>query len=104
MKLVGRDVLQTFIRHHAEAQSAILRWENVIRAAQWRNFAELRATFSSADQVKLVRVLVVTVFNVGGNKFRLISEVAYAQGVVRVLLILTHEEYSRENWKAKLRS
>jgi mRNA interferase HigB len=68
----------------------------------WRSFAELRLTLPSADQLRLDRVLVVTVFNVGGNKYRLVSEVNYGLQLVRALLVMPRSEYDRGRWKGKL--
>ena len=102
MDLVGRDVLEEFKAKHFEARPALERWERLVRASIWRNFVDLRQTLASADQVKLDRELVVTVFNIGGNKYRLISEVAYAVGIVRVLMILTHAAYDKDRWKREL--
>ena len=102
MDLIGRDLLEAFTARHVEARVAVDRWEKVVRAAHWRDFTDLRRTLPTADQVKLGRELVVTIFNVGGNKYRLISEVSYANAIVRALMVLTHTDYDRERWKRKL--
>ena len=102
VKLRGREVLEAFITRHAAARVPLDRWQRVILNAEWRNFADLRRTFSSADQVRVNRELVATVFNVGGNKYRLISEVVYATGIVETLTILTHADYDKGRWKGTL--
>ncbi|MGE4093428.1 MAG: type II toxin-antitoxin system HigB family toxin [Candidatus Binatia bacterium] len=59
------------------------------------NFDELRATFPSADAVGDL-----IVFNVGGNKYRLIASIHFNRGKVYVRHILTHSAYDRGVWKS----
>lgn len=66
----------------------------MVSAVQWKNFTDLRGTFSSADYVRPF-----VVFNVGGNKYRIIAEVFYSEDIVRISGVLTHAEYDREGWK-----
>src|SRR5580700_11234085 len=63
-------------------------WANAVRAAAWRNPGELKADFGSASFVGEL-----TVFNVGGNKYRLIAFVHYTRQIVYIKHILTHLEY-----------
>jgi mRNA interferase HigB len=62
------------------------------------DFNELRGTFASADYVDGL-----TVFNIGGNKYRLIASIHYNRRKVYVRDVLTHEQYDREGWKRKRR-
>ena len=62
--------------------------------ATWRNFADVRTVFPSADQVGKF-----TVFDIGGNKFRLIAVIHFNRGKVFVRHVLTHQEYDRGQWK-----
>ena len=55
---------------------------------------ELRQTFPHADSVGNF-----TVFNIGGNKYRLITYINYQQQLIFIRDILTHAEYNKENWK-----
>ena len=56
--------------------------------------AELKQVFSSADLVESRLV-----FNIGGNKYRLIADVSYKASTLLVREILTHQEYERGGWK-----
>jgi mRNA interferase HigB len=64
-----------------------------------------RATYPSADGVPIRKgrrvVAVVTVFNVGGNKYRLLTLVNYGRQTVEVVDVLTHAEYDKEQWKRR---
>ncbi|NJR74911.1 MAG: type II toxin-antitoxin system HigB family toxin [Scytonema sp. CRU_2_7] len=62
--------------------------------AQSQNFVELRQLFPSADQVSHL-----TVFNIGGNNYRLIALVDYKYQKVFIRHVLTHAEYNKEDWK-----
>ena len=58
------------------------------------NFAELRAVFPSAD-----RVGKLTVFNIGGNKVRLIAAIHYNRKKIYIRAVLTHAEYDEGRWR-----
>lgn len=60
-----------------------------------QNLVELRVVFPQADIVGEC-----TVFNVGGNKYRLITKVDFVRQMVYVRFVLTHREYDREKWKS----
>jgi mRNA interferase HigB len=57
--------------------------------------------YPSADGVKLGSAIVVTVFNVKGNEYRLLTHVNYDQQAVLVLELLTHAEYDKDLWKIR---
>ena len=68
------------------------------------NFADVRATFGQTDQVKVRSGQTVCVFDIGGNKFRLVAFVSYRKAKVYVLRVMTHKEYDkgRQQWKDAL--
>jgi mRNA interferase HigB len=74
----------------------------VARDATWQSIVEVRQVFPAADGVPLrkgKRTIVVTVFNIGGNNFRLITTVSYRAQLIDVWGVLTHAEYDKEQWK-----
>jgi mRNA interferase HigB len=72
--------------------------------ATWRNFVEVKATFGQTDQAKVASGQTVCVFDIGGNKYRLVAFISYRKGKVYVLRVMTHKEYDRANqqWKEEL--
>ncbi len=60
----------------------------------FKSFADLRNTFGSADQVGNL-----TVFNIGGNKLRLIAAIHYNRRIIYIRAVLTHQEYDEGKWK-----
>jgi mRNA interferase HigB len=65
-----------------------------MRKSRFANFVQLRATFPHAYQVEKF-----TVFNIGGNKVRLIAAVHYNRNKIYIRHVLTHQEYDTGNWK-----
>ncbi|MBI5652306.1 MAG: type II toxin-antitoxin system HigB family toxin [Chloroflexi bacterium] len=94
MRIISRKALRQFWERHPDSQSALARWFKIIEHAHPRNFNELRAIFPSADQVGAW-----IVFNIGGNKYRLVASVHFNRGRVYIRHVMTHQEYSQENWK-----
>ena len=94
MHIISRKALQQFWQHHPDSEAPLLRWFRIIEQNQFRNFDELRATFPSAD---LVGDLIV--FNIGGNKYRLITSIHFNRDKVYIRHVLTHQEYDKESWK-----
>ena len=94
MRIRGSDKLTVFAKTYADAKPALEYWTTAVDAAHWNNPAELKKTFSSASFVdgKIV-------FNIGGNKCRLISFVNYALKTVLITHVLTHKEYDKDKWK-----
>ena len=77
------------------APEALGTWYRQSAKATWTKFADVRATFPHAE---LVGDYVV--FNVGGNKYRVICEIYYEDAVVLMRHVLTHAEYDRGRWKS----
>ena len=103
MRVISRKAIRLFWEEPKRAKDAkplLAAWYKVVLAAEWRNFADLRQTFNSAD-----RVGNCTVFDIGGNKYRLIGRVRYATemlpGVVYILYVMTHAEYDENTWPDK---
>lgn len=94
MRVISRKALKKFWESHAEAQSPLLLWYERITTNKFSSLDELRQTFPSVDIVKNF-----TVFNISGNRYRLITYIDYEYRMVFIRSVLTHAEYSKENWK-----
>ena len=94
MRIIGRKAIEEFKRKHADSRSSLDNWYRVVASREWNNFAEVREVLASADQVGSRLV-----FNIGGNKYRLIADVNYKAGVLLIREVLTHQEYDRGGWK-----
>lgn len=79
---------------YPECKSALDGWLKVIKDNEFWNFAELKATFNSVDKVDDL-----IVFNIGGNKLRLIASIHFNRQKLYIRHILTHKEYDKDKWK-----
>ena len=94
MHVISEKKLREFWTIHPDSESSLRAWHREAEEADWEKFADLRNTFASADQVGKL-----TVFNIGGNKYRLIVVIHFNRGKLYVRHVLTHEEYDRGSWK-----
>jgi mRNA interferase HigB len=92
MRLLGEPLLDEFKKVYPQSAKVLNRWAAVVRAAEWRSFVEVRKTFNTADYVAPH-----VIFNIGGNKFRLLAIIDFKESVVIVRNVMTHKEY--DQWK-----
>ena len=91
MRLTGSEKLIELCRKHADAAPAIERWKNIVKKAQWKNHADLKNDYLSADYVGNNRY----VFNIKGNNYRLIIMVVFFAGTADIRFVGTHKEYDK---------
>jgi mRNA interferase HigB len=94
MHVISRKKLKEAATLHGGLEGPLDAWFRIAKKALWRNLAEVRKTFSSADAVRKW-----TVFNIKGNQYRLITEINYVFGRIYIRHVLTHAEYDRGGWK-----
>ncbi len=94
MHVISKKTLREFWEKHSDSQIPLRRWFKLITKNSFRSFNELRAVFPSAD---LVDELIV--FNIGGNKYRLIASIHFNRRKVYIRRVLTHEQYDKGGWK-----
>lgn len=101
MQVVGKDKLNDFWRKHNPAKRPLVRWLDITSKTNWSSWSELKMSFPSADMVKTKSENYV-VFNIGGNKYRLVTDIDFSGTIVVVEVVMTHSEYSKNKWKDKL--
>lgn len=94
MRIISKRRIREFAKRFPKAAEPLKHWANAVQSAAWSDPGALKAGFGSADFVGDL-----TVFNVGGNKYRLIAFVHYRRQIVYIKRILTHEEYDEGEWK-----
>ena len=94
MKLISNKMLREFAAKHPDADQPLQDFRHLIEAGSFANFAQLKATFASVDKVGERYV-----FNIVGNKYRLIAGIAFRPALVWVKAVLTHDEYNKGAWK-----
>lgn len=93
MHVITRKRLNLFADQHPDTKSALANWYRLAKQHDFASFAELRSYFPAADQVGKL-----TVFNIGGNKVRLIAAVHYNRQKIYIRGVLTHAEYDTGKW------
>ena len=91
MHIISLKMLREFWQKHPEAEQSLRNWHTVAKHSRFVDFADLRQSFASADYVAPY-----TVFDVGGNKYRVIVNVRYRDGKMFVRWVLSHREY--DHW------
>ena len=94
MHVISRRRLKEAALRHPELETALDAWFRIAKKAPWQNLMVVRKTFARADAVGKW-----TVFNVKGNKYRLITEINYKFQRLYVRNVVTHAEYDQEKWK-----
>ncbi len=102
MRIIKPSTVREWMKDHSPAKPGLEWWLDTVESAKWKNLIELKKTFPSADQVITASGRPVIVFNIGGNKFRLIAAVHFNRGLVYALSLFTHAEYSKDRWKLLL--
>jgi mRNA interferase HigB len=91
MNVVTRRRLREFWLIHPRAKGPLTAWHEVTRRATWRDSHEVRNDFGSADFISDNRVI----FDVGGNKYRIVVRISYRYKQVLVKFVGTHAEYDK---------
>ncbi len=94
MRVITRRRITEFSDKHPESRNSLNSWYKIISKNDYGSFNELRKTFPGADPVRDL-----TVFNIGGNKYRLIAAIHYNSKMVYIRHILTHKDYDKNKWK-----
>jgi mRNA interferase HigB len=94
---ISFKVLREFAEEHYEALVPLRAWYKTTAKCVWKSLAEVKKVYPHADAIGKC-----TVFNIGGNDFRLVAQIDYETGVIYVKKVMTHAEYSYKNgaqWK-----
>jgi len=89
MRIVSLQTLRTYWEANPEVEQQLRAWHDEVISQKWEQPADIKARYASASILKKRRV----VFNIKGNKYRLIVAVAFNVGVVYIKFIGTHKEY-----------
>lgn len=93
MRVLGETITARFASKHAGARKPLQRFLAVARNADWPHFPAVKMTFPATGLGKRSGRLI---FDIGGNKYRLIASVDFKEQILVVERVLTHEDYSRE--------
>jgi mRNA interferase HigB len=96
MRIITKKPIEVFATKYPETRTALDSWLKIIKDNTFSNFSQLKKIFPSADKIEKC-----TVFNIGGNKVRLIAAIHYNRNIIYIREVLTHADYDTEKWQGK---
>jgi mRNA interferase HigB len=99
VRVISRKALLEFATRHKDAAEPLDNWYRRTSKAAWQNLADARLDYPHAD---LVGTCVV--FNIAGNKYRLITRIFFRSKKVYIRSVLTHKDYNKGSWKSDCNS
>ena len=95
MRIIKRGTLIDFSGSHPDAKGALDAWFYEVKRANWAGPRDVKEKYGTASIIGNNRV----VFNIGGNKYRLIVEINYPKQIVYIRFLGTHEQYDKVDAK-----
>jgi mRNA interferase HigB len=96
MRVISRKKLRQFWENHPEARQSLQAWYADIKHANWKKPSDIKSVYQTASFISNNRV----VFNIKGNKYRIVVVIEYLFGIVFIRYIGTHQEYNHINVEA----
>lgn len=94
MRIISTSKLKQDAANYPDLTSVVTGWCAVVKNSEWKHLQEVKAIYPKAEAVGNF-----TVFNLKGNKYRLVVGIDYEKGIVYYKYLLTHAEYDKGRWK-----
>src|SRR2546429_7326711 len=94
VKVFGEAVIAGFTKKHPASRKPLQRFVTIARTALWPHFPAVKETFPSTDYAPASGTLI---FNISGNKYRLVARVDFEEQLMVIQAVLTHQEYDRKD-------
>ncbi|HID50694.1 MAG TPA: type II toxin-antitoxin system HigB family toxin [Anaerolineae bacterium] len=91
MRIISRRALREFWEIHTDARKALEAWYIDTKQAEWKTPSDIKNVYRNVSFVANNRV----VFNIKGNRYRLVVVVVYKSGIVYIRFVGTHSEYDK---------
>jgi len=95
MVIITKAKLISFYEKETNAKELLLQWYNIVLLSDWQDFHDMKQTFNSVDSVGNDRY----VFNVGGNKYRIVAMIHFNKRTIYLRFVGTHKQYDKINCK-----
>lgn len=92
--IIGQGVVSRFIKQHPDSKPSLNSFIDLVGEAKWKSIIDVRQIYPHADAVGTC-----TIFNIKGNRYRLIATIDYRAQIIDIKNVLTHAEYDKEKWK-----
>jgi mRNA interferase HigB len=94
VRVISRKALADFVAKHPDAAEPLDNWYRRTKKSVWKDIAQVRGDYPHTDKVGDC-----TIFNIGGNKYRLIVKIRYDLQLVFIRFVMTHAEYNKGGYK-----
>ena len=95
MRIISEKYLRRFWEKYSGAETPLRDWIKITKSTVWHSFTNVRNDFRHADIYHCC-----TIFDIGGNKYRLIVKIRYSKQIIFIREVLTHNEYDKDKWKS----
>jgi mRNA interferase HigB len=102
VRIIHGETVKSWATQYPDAAESLAAWLRNAKAATWRNIIDVRRLYPHADTVNVANGRTVVVFNIRGNRYRLITAIHYNRQIIYTLRFMTHAEYSKDRWKDTL--
>jgi len=102
VNVISRKKLRQFWESKPERKqhaAAFEMWFKLARRARWHNFQEAKSTFGQTDVATGETGRTATIFDIGGNKYRIVAHIDYSRQTVKIEAVMDHQEYDKGRWK-----
>lgn len=96
MHVTNTRVIEQYIKKHADTKGALTAWLNEVKQANWKSFTDIRKDFPTADKVKNYFI-----FDIKGNKYRLVVKIVFIANTIKIDGVFTHAEYDKIDFKKR---
>lgn len=93
VRVISKKKLVEFYKKHAETKGPLEAWYHEVKKENWTNYMDVKNKYRSSSPIKGNRV----VFNIKGNKYRLVVKINYESKIIYIRFIGTHKEYDKIN-------
>jgi mRNA interferase HigB len=90
--VLGETLIAEFAKKHNQSRKPLSRFLDVVKAATWKHLAELKETLPTTDFDPTAQQYI---FDIGGNKYRLLAAIDFEEQILKVESVTTHEQYNR---------
>jgi mRNA interferase HigB len=95
MRIISNSALRSFAVENPQAEGPLQGWRRVTEKNRFGNWADLKSNFNTIDKVGDL-----TVFDIGGNKYRLKTYIRFEKQIVYIKAVLHHRDYDKGAWKS----
>ena len=99
MRVISLKPLRAFWQRYPDAEEPLRLWYRTASEATGSSLQDVRQTYPHADGVRTAGGGTLTVFNIGGNKYRVVARIRYDYQLINVRAVMAHREYDEGKWK-----